>query len=55
LAPKNTSTDDEWMYESYRRSDFDRYGSDPLWLAYADVSAEFQPRTAPTFAEWVKQ
>jgi len=51
-------TGDEWLYESYRRSDLDAHGSDPDWQCYiewaSDYCTENGPRTAPSFESFKK-
>jgi hypothetical protein len=45
---------DQWMYDTYRRADYEAHHEDSRWPAYAAFAAECQPRTAPAFAEWGK-
>lgn len=50
------SDDDEWLYESYRRSCMDAHGDDPDWQCYiewaSDWCTEHGPRTAPPFKDF---
>lgn len=49
-----TVTDDTtWMYDTYRRVDFEAHEDDDQWPAYCNAVTGFEPMTAPTFDEWL--
>jgi hypothetical protein len=45
----------EWVYDTYRRSDLAEHGENELWQTYCNVAAGLDPRTAPTFDEWMER
>ena len=45
--------DPVWIFETYRREDMTAHGDHPKWNAYLQVAAEYVPRSAPTFDEWL--
>ena len=49
-----SETDSEWLYDTYRRADHDEHKEHELWPMYLSAVAGLEPRTAPTFAEWVE-
>jgi len=42
----------EWVVDTYRRTDLEAHGDDPLWIEYTEGAADLPPRTAPSFDEW---
>ena len=48
----STANDAVWMYDAYRRTDYDHYRGDPDWDDYVAFTGECEPMKAPTFDEW---
>jgi len=49
-----TSTDSEWVYDSYRAADRVAHKDHERWNEYVIASANYPLRTAPTFETWLE-
>jgi hypothetical protein len=46
--------DPAWMFDTYRRTDYDQYRDHEAWGTYAEWATDEPPRSAAGFAEWLK-
>ena len=45
----------EWMYETIRRADYENHGNHSMWEKYSEAAVAWDPRTAPTFQDWLNE
>mgnify|MGYP001185052122 FL=1 len=60
-STETPTEDGEWCASTVRRSDRDEHGggngseTHPKWAEYEEAACDLPPRTAPPFAEWLRQ
>ena len=52
-SPPVDGSKDGWVYDTFRKDDHNNYGNHSMWADYADAAADFEPKTAPKFLEWL--
>jgi len=52
---KGATTDDGWVYDTYRLEDSETHKGDLRWTEYIQDAAKYPLRTAPTFETWMEE
>ncbi len=53
-GPPEAKEDRTWLFETYRREDLNNHGNHSRWDEYLTAATDHEPRSAPTFKEWLK-
>jgi hypothetical protein len=53
--PGSEAADDDWIFDTYRKDDFERFSGHDMWRTYTDWATYEPPRSAPPFEEWLEK